>query len=121
MAVFQHIPVPSSATGSIESVTSQTITTGASGAEIALGSRQLFMLTAFAQAAGTTTNNINVKFGPSGLGAATVADMGLPISGPTFSVAPVIFDTGDEFQSIRIFNNSTASVVIYVMKLNRAG
>src|SRR6266481_5659862 len=121
MSTPMYIPTPKSATGGIENVTSQTITTGTSGAEIALGPRQQFIITAFAQAASTTTNNINLRFGPAGLGAATVADFGLPISGPTFSYAPYMFDTGEEFSSIRIFNNSTATVVVYVMLINRAG
>jgi hypothetical protein len=121
MATPQTVAVPMSATGGAENCVSQTITTGSSGAEIVIGNRTQFMITAFAQATGTTTNNINIKFGAAGLGAATVADFGLPISGPTFSVSPAVFETGDEFSSIRIFNNSTASVVVYVMKLNRAG
>jgi hypothetical protein len=121
MSTPTYIICPKSATGGIEHVVSQTITAGASGAEIALGARQHFIVAAFAQATGTTTNNINIKFGPAGLGAATASDLGLPISGPTFSVAPMIFDTGEEFNSIRIFNNSTASVVVYVTLINRAG
>lgn len=121
MIISGNFIVPKSGSGGIENVTTQTITTGASGAEIALGPRQLFVVTAFAQAAGTTTNNINIKFGPAGLGAAAVTDMGFPISGPTFSVAPILLGTGEEFNSIRIFNNSTASVVVYVMLVNAAG
>lgn len=121
MATVGLTCIPKSGSGGIENVTSQTITTGASGAEIPLGSRQAFMLTAFATTAPTGASNINLKFGASGLSAAAATDMGLPISGPTFSVAPVVFETGDEFQSIRIFNNTSATVVIYVMLLNRAG
>lgn len=113
--------VPKSGTGGIESVVTQSITTGASGAEIALGSRQLFMLTAFATTTPTGASNINLKFGASGLSAAASTDMGLPTSGPGYSVAPAYFETGDEFQSIRIFNNTSATVVIYVMLVNRAG
>jgi hypothetical protein len=120
MAVFQHVYVPTSASGGVQNTTTATLTTGTSSAEIVLGQRQLFMVTAFAQATGTTTNNLNLRFGTSGMSAATVADMGLPINGPTFSVLPMVFDTGEEFDRIRIFNNSTASIVYYVMKLNRA-
>jgi hypothetical protein len=121
MPVFNHFPVPKSGSGGIENVTTQSITTGASGAEIALGPRQYFMITAFAAATPTAASNINLKFGAAGLSAATASDMGLPVSGPGFSVAPAIFGMGEEFTSIRIFNNTSATVVIYVMLLNIAG
>lgn len=114
-------PVPKSASGGIGSVVTQSITTGASGAEIALGPRQLFMLTAFAGTTPTGASSIHLKFGGSGLSAAANTDMALPISGPGFSVQPVYFDTGEEFQSIRIFNNTSATVAVYVMLINRAG
>lgn len=121
MPVFNHFPVPKSASGGIENVTQQSIGTGASGAEIAIGPRQYFMITAFATTTPTGASNICLKFGAAGLSAAAATDMGLPVSGPGFSVAPVIFGMGDEFSSIRVFNNTSATVLINILLLNIAG
>lgn len=120
MALPQIIPIPKSATGGIENVTTQSLATATSGAEIALGPRQVFMLTAFAATTPTGASNINIKFGGTGLSAAAATDMALPISGPGFSVAPILFETGEEFSSIRIFNNTSATVNVFVMLVNRA-
>jgi hypothetical protein len=100
----------------VESVTKQTIAPNASGAEILLGTNQIFAITGIAVGTpGTTTGaNINLEFGPAGLGAATAADMGLPVN-QVFT-----FDMSDEFKSIRVFNNCTTSNVdVYVLKLKR--
>ena len=121
MATPSIIPVPKSGSGGIENVTTQTISTGTSGAEIALGPRQIFMLTAFAASAPAGLENICLKFGPAGLGAAAATDMGLPCSSPSAGSAPIVFGTGDEFTSIRVYNNTSASVTIWVMLLNPAG
>ena len=115
MATFSAVFSPSSASGGVESVTKQTISAGASGAEIALGTNQLFAISSIASSTAAAPLNINLEFGPSGLGAATASDMGLPI-GQVFT-----FDTSDEFKSVRVFNNATTgSVDVYVMKLKRS-
>lgn len=121
MIISGNYAVPKSASGGIENVTKASPTTGASTAEIAIGPRQLFMLSAFAATTPTGLSNINLKFGPAGLSAAANTDIGLPISGPGFSVSPTFWETGDEFTSIRVFNNTSATVDVYVTLINRAG
>jgi hypothetical protein len=101
----------------VESVTKQTITPAASGAEIVLGQNQIFAITAIpvGTPGATTGANINLEFGPTGLGAASAADMGLPVN-QVFT-----FDTSEQFKSIRIFNNcTTTNVDVYVLKLSRS-
>lgn len=121
MVISGNFICPKSGSGGIENVTVQSPTTGTSGAEITIGVRQYFMITAFALTTPTGASSIHLKFGPAGLSAAAATDMALPVSGPGFSVAPMLFYTGDEFASIRIFNNTSATVNIYVMPVNIAG
>lgn len=116
MATFAAVFSPSSASGGVESVTKQTIAPAASGAEIALGTNQIFAISAIpvGTPGATTGANINLEFGPAGLGAASAADMGLPVN-QVFT-----FDMSDEFRSIRVFNNcTTTNVDVYVLKLKR--
>ena len=120
MATFNGVWKPTDASGGIQhTVKVAALAAATSSAEISLGNNQLFSIVAFANAVGTTTNNINVKFGPVGLAAAAATDMGLPVGTPTSSIQPVIFDTGDTYQSIRVFNNSAQTVDVYVCKLSR--
>lgn len=120
MATFHAIWKPTDAAGGIQhTVKVAALAAGTSSAEISLGNNQLFSITAFANAVGTTTNNINVRFGPAGLGAATATDMGLPCGTPTSDAGPLFFDTGDTYQSIRVFNNTAQTVDIYVCKMSR--
>jgi hypothetical protein len=119
MATFSATWKPTDSTGGAQHTVKQTLTTGTSGAEISLGNNQIFMIVAFAAAAGTATNNINVRFGPTGLGAAAATDMGIPCGTPTSSASPLFFDTGDTYQSIRVFNNTAGSVDVYVCKMSR--
>lgn len=121
MAIQTFFPIPKSATGGLQNTTKVTaLGAGTSSAEIVLGNYQLFMIAAYSPAAPTGTTNINIRFGPAGLGAATASDFGLPVSGLTTSGLPMIFDTGREFSSIRVFNNTSGTVDIYVMLIQRA-
>jgi hypothetical protein len=115
LATFAAVFSPSSASGGVESVTKvSALAAGASSAEIVLGSNQLFAISSIASATAAAPFNINLEFGPPGLGAATASDMGLPV-GQVFT-----FDMSDEFRSIRVFNNcATGPVDIYVLKLKR--
>jgi hypothetical protein len=120
MATFNGVWKPTDASGGIQhTVKVAALAAGTSSAEISLGSNQIFSIVAFSNAVGTTTNNINVRFGPVGLGAATATDFGLPVGTPTSDAGLTYFDTGDSYQSIRVFNNSAQTVDIYVCKLSR--
>lgn len=121
MIISGNFIVPKSASGGVENVQTQSLATATSGAEIVIGPRQLFAVTAFALTAPTGESAIHIKFGPAGLSAATASDMAFPTCGPTYSVLPIYLATGDEFNSIRIFNNTSATVNVYVMLVNANG
>lgn len=116
MATISAILVPAQGQGGIESVTKQTIAPAASGAEIALGNNMIFAIVGIpvGTPGAATAANINVQFGPVGLGAATAANFAIPVG------QIVTLDTSDSFRSIRVFNNcTTTNVDVYVMKLSR--
>jgi len=72
-----------------------------SSAEQSLGSNRIFAINA--------TQDITIKFGVTGMGAATAADFRVPAS------QTQVYDTGFEFTHIRVFNlhaSSTADVYI---------
>lgn len=116
MASISAIFSPQSAAGGIENVTKVTaLAAGASSSEISLGTNQLFAITGIASSTAAAPLNMNVEFGPAGLGAATAADMGLPLN-QVFT-----FDTGEQFKSIRVYNNATTGAIdVYVMKLSKS-
>lgn len=117
MAVFASILKPTDAAGGIEAVTKAAgIAAGASSNEIVLGTNQLFAVVGMplGTPGSTTAANINLKLGPAGLSAAAATDFGIPVN------TVLTFDTGDTFNSIRVFNNCTTTAVdIYVLKLSR--
>lgn len=117
MAVFSAVFRPSDSTGGIEKVNKVTaLAAAASSAEIVLGTNVPFAIVAIpiGTPGATTGANINVRFGPLGLGAATAADFGIPVN------VVLTFDTGSGFQSVRVFNNCTTSAVdVYVMPLSK--
>lgn len=120
MATFHAVWKPSDASGGIQhTVKVASLAAGASSAEIVLGNNQIFSIVAFAQAVGTTTNNINLKFGVSGMSAAAATDMGLPCGTPTSDAGLQYFDTGDTFSSVRVFNNTAQIVDVYICKMSR--
>jgi hypothetical protein len=120
MATFHAVWKPTDAVGGIEQVSkSAALAAAASTGEIVLGNNQIFSIVAYGTAVVATTNNINVRFGTSGMSAATNADMGLPCGTPTSDASPIFFDTGDSFDRIRVFNNAAQPVDVYVCKMSR--
>ena len=77
-----------------------------SSAEISLGTNRIFGINA--------DQDVTIKFGQAGLGAATGVEYRLPANSQT------TFDTGDAFASIRVFNKSATAVNIYIQKLSRS-
>lgn len=101
---FSAVLTPWSASGGVQDTTkSAALASGSSTAEIVLGTNVTFTVWG--------TQQINVRFGPAGLSAATATDFGIPAN------TLVILDTGEEFKSIRVFNNGASAADIYVMRL----
>jgi len=99
MAVQTFVP-----TFSGDAVTTATLGAAASTAEIVLGVDQVFLV--------TCAGDFHVKFGNTGMAAASVSDFQFPAN----SVQQLY--TGDHTDRIRIF--STAGGVYWVQKLDRA-
>lgn len=118
MATFAAVFSPASASGGVESVTKvAALAPAASSAEIVLGQNQLFAISAIpvGTPGATTGAYINLEFGPAGLGAATASDFGIPVN------QVLTFDTGEQFKSIRVFNNcTTTNVDVFVLKLSKS-
>jgi hypothetical protein len=117
MALQTSIFAPVSASGGVEDVQkASAIANGASSAEIVIGPRTIFAVVAMPTAGQSPNGYANIRFGPAGLAAATASDFGFP-----FGVV-LTFDTGEEFNSIRLFNGSSVAgtVDFYVMRLSRA-
>lgn len=101
---FAAVLTPWSATGGIQDTTKvAALGAGASSSEIVLGNNVTFVVWG--------TQQINVRYGPAGLGAAAATDFGIPAN------TMVITDTGEEFKSIRVFNNGASAADVYVMRL----
>lgn len=96
MADFSGIFVPPP-TGAVQT---GTVTTGASSAEIDIS------VSLNGRIAIAVTGNANVRFGNSGVAAATASD--LPLWGGSTS----IFNLGQQYSAVRVFNN-TASTITY--------
>jgi hypothetical protein len=106
MATLSATFPPKSASGGISD--SQTFTIAAAGTQsVTIGIRQLFAL--------STTGAIFVRFSFGSNSTATTADFSIP--GANISQ----FDNGDEFDRVNILNNGASSVIVSVMRLNRAG
>lgn len=99
MAVQSHILVPGGAVP-----TTATLGATSSSAEIVLGKNCIFLVVCAAAC--------QIKFGNSGMAAASATDQLIP------SNYPMTFDTGDQFTSIRIF--STPGSLYSVLKLAKS-
>ena len=103
MATFAAIFSPKSATGGVNDVQNATVT-NASSSEIVVGLRQLIRVSNGNVASAT------IKFGVSGMGAATATDHIIGLN------QYQDFAMGDEFDRVRIFSAGT-SVIVTVMRL----
>lgn len=106
MATFAAVMAPASASGGVNDVQNATVTAASSG-EIVCGFRTIIRVSNGA------VGIANIKFGVSGMGAATATDH--IIGTNQFQD----FDLGEEFDRVRIFAAGT-SVVVTVMRLARA-
>lgn len=95
MAVFSHVAVPAA------SRAVKTNVSAASSAEVVVAKNALVMFVADAA--------LNLRFGRSGMGAATNADMLIPAN------TPMTFDLGDEFDRYRVFGSGN----LYALLLTR--
>lgn len=86
-----------------EAPTKQTIGNGASGAAISVGANRKLMISA--------TGAFHVKFGVTGMGAAAATDFLVPSAGI------FVTTTTDSKTHVRIFNDSGASIDVYVQPL----
>jgi hypothetical protein len=118
---FAAVLTPYSASGGVsdcQKVTALAINTSSS--EIVIGPRTIFSIyasRAAGSAAASDSGTVNFRLGPAGLGAATAADPGLPLNS-----GPFIIDTGEEFSSIRVFNNTGvtgATIDVYIVRQAR--
>lgn len=91
MATLDAVFIPSN------DVSTATLGAASSSAEIVVGKNRILYITASADS--------NIKFGVSGMGAATAAD--IPIWGKTYSR----FDTG-EYDRVRVFSTPGATYFI---------
>lgn len=76
-----------------------------SSAEIVLGPNCIFAIIG--------TGNFNLAFGPASMSAAAATDFFIP------SGQIVTLDTTNQWNSIRVFNNTAGNIDIYVQKLSR--
>lgn len=101
MAVFDAILVPSQ-----ESVIKVAgLVTANSSAEQLLGKNQLFAIHG--------TGLFHIRFGVTGMGAGVATDFLLP-SGQVH-----VFDTGQAFTHVRIFNDTGSNIDFYILPLSR--
>lgn len=101
MAVFSSVFIP----GSDAVIKVAGLATTTSSAEQTLGKHKLFAINA--------TQDITIKFGVTGLAAAAATDFRIPAN------TNVVFDTGSQITSIRVFNLSgTTAADVYVLGLS---
>lgn len=103
MGRFAATYSPKSTTGGVNDVQNATVT-AASSAEIVVGFRQLIRISNGSVASAT------IKFGVSGMGAATATDAILGAN------QYQDFEMGDEFDRLRIFSAGT-TVIVTVMRM----
>jgi len=101
MAVIDAILVP----GQDSAVKVAALATATSSAEQLLGKNQLFAIHG--------TGDFHIRFGVAGMGAGVATDFLLP-SGQVH-----VFDTGQAFTHVRIFNDSGANIDFYILSLSR--
>ena len=77
----------------------------ASSAEQNLGKNQLFAINA--------TDEFHIKFGVTGMGVAANTDFRIPKD------AVVVYDTGQAFTHIRVFNDTGVAIDVYIQPLSR--
>jgi hypothetical protein len=101
MAVQDAVLVPSQ-----EAVLKLTaLGAAASSTEQLLGKNQLFAINA--------TDDCHIAFGVTSMGVASATDFRLPQD------AVVVYDTGQAFTHIRVFNNTGAAIDVYIQPLSR--
>jgi len=101
MAVMDAILIP----GAPRATKIAALAGSASSAEQLLGPRKLFLITG--------DGDFHLRFGQTGMDAATVADLLVPTD------AGAVWDTGDEFTHIRVFNPGAGAINVYIMPLTR--
>lgn len=106
MAVFSAILGFSGDAGATASLNTVTST-----AEIVLGPNAIFAIRATSATAGS--GDFNLKFGNSGMAAASATDFQFP-SNQVFTL-----QTGDHTDRIRIFNPGAAAITYWVQRLDR--
>lgn len=99
MAVQSSILVPAG-----DAVLTATLGATSSSAELTLGTNRIFSIVA--------TADVNVKFGNTGMGAASANDYRIPANQQT------TFDTSDQWSRIRVF--STAGGTYHIQFLSRS-
>lgn len=101
MATRKMIAVPGTEGGTTVSA----LATVSSSAEIVIGNNAIFMISA--------TGPINIRFGKSGMAAASASDFYLPMN------SPATFDLSDIHDRIRVFNPGTGSIDVHILPLSR--
>lgn len=101
MATQSAIFIPEAGNGQTASLAAATST-----GELVIGTNRIFAVNA--------TDDVNIKFGNSGMAAASAADFRIPAN----TVAT--FDLGSYTDRVRLFNNTAASVTYWILMLSRA-
>lgn len=99
MSTFDSIFYP---TGEITTATLATVT---STAEIVLGNNRVFAI--------TSSDDIRIKFGNSGMAAAAAGDF------PVWASSYARYDTGSHQDRIRLFNPTGATITYWIQFLAR--
>lgn len=110
MALFQSILIPSSPSSATLFTASLAATT--STADIAVGKRTIIGVTAAGASGANPTSGLNIRFMNSTSSSqhvnASASDWFIPGGSTQF------FDTGEEFDTIRLFNPAAGAVTYYV-------
>lgn len=101
MAVISAILSPA-ATSAKKTAALATVT---SSAEIVLGNNTIFAINA--------TGDITIKFGVAGMTAAAATDFRVPAN------TMQVFDTGNLYSSVRVFNLAATATDIYIQPLSK--
>lgn len=108
MAIFTSIFVPKggSTAGSTTNDLTATIATVTSSAEIVLGRYTIFAINA--------NTDLNIRFGNSGMPAASVADFRLPAN------AIAVYQVPAQWDRLRVFNPSGGNSTYWIQPLSAA-
>jgi hypothetical protein len=110
MARFSQVLIPTN----IADLKSTALANGAASGELVLNKRRAFVIVAYPNTAPTVpggTGGIAIKFGLTGMTAPDATFYQIPLGQQT------TFDTGDAYDRIRIFNNSSVAVDVYIKPL----